>query len=646
MRRINLNGQVLLADDHFALYFDYDAEAVKAVKRLPGAKWDRPARVWRLPITAIDEVRTFATQWGFWVHPDVATLDLPPRPNADVLGVCFDDEWIWVGFPYDRVRVTAVKTVPGITWEPKTHRWRAPLSSIDDLLSFCHRFDIAIPPDLQSHANTINAEAQLLIDASRATDADLDVAGLPLLGYQRAGVAYAARARRCLLADDMGLGKTLQSIATTELVGGYPAAVICPPSLVLNWKAEYEKWLPHRRVATVTDRKTFPNKSEYDVVVLGWSNVAYWVEQTKNHAAYIFDESHYAKSYDAKRTKAAIKAARTVPPDGLVLALTGTPVTNKPAEYAAQLDILGRLNDFGGKMGFYRRYCAAYKDKWGHWHFDGHSNLDELNGKLRSSCYIRRVKEQVLEDLPPIRHAPLLVTPEAGPLREYRKAEADIVAWLVDRAAEIARELGLSVGHAKVRAKMAAESNEHLVRLSVLRKLAARAKMPIVEEWVEQVIGEGRKVVIAAHHREIVDELAHRFGGLKIQGGMTVADVEAHKSRFQSGSVAEAPVIVLSIQAAKTGHTLTAAQDVLFVELPWTPADVDQTYSRCHRLGQVGSVTATYLLASGTVDESIYHVVEQKRAVVDAATDGEEMGRVGMAAALVGKYLQLGLDKT
>jgi SWI/SNF-related matrix-associated actin-dependent regulator 1 of chromatin subfamily A len=91
---------------------------------------------------------------------------------------------------------------------------------------------------------------------------------------------------------------------------------------------------------------------------------------------------------------------------------------------------------------------------------------------------------------------------------------------------------------------------------------------------------------------------------------------------------------------------LTAAQDVLFVELPWTPADVDQTYSRCHRLGQVGSVTATYLLASGTVDESIYHVVEQKRAVVDAATDGEEMGRVGMAAALVGKYLQLGLDKT
>jgi SNF2 family DNA or RNA helicase len=640
----HLDGQVLLADDHFALYFDYDADAVGAVKRLPGAKWDRLARVWRLPITALPDVRAFADQWGFWVHPDVATLDLPPRPDTGHLGVRFDDDWIWVGFPYDRVRITAIKTVPGITWEPKTHEWRAPLSSIDEVLSFCRRFDLDIPADLQTHADTINAEARRLIDASRATDADLDVAGLPLLGYQRAGVAYAARAKRCLLADDMGLGKTLQSIATTELAGAYPAAVICPPSLVLNWKAEYQKWLPDRRVATVTDRKTFPNRTDYDVVVLGWSNIAHWVEQVKGHTTYIFDESHYAKSYDAQRTKAAIKAARTVPPDGYVLALTGTPVTNKPAEYAAQLDLLGRLNDFGGKMGFYRRYCAAYKDKWGHWHFDGHSNLDELNGKLRASCYIRRVKEQVLEDLPPIRHAPLLVTPEAGPLREYKRAEADIVAWLVERAAEIARELGLSVGHAKVRAKMAAESNEHLVRLSVLRKLAARAKMPMVTEWVEQVIGEGRKVVIAAHHREIVDELAHRFGGLKIQGGMDVAEVEAHKSRFQSGSVLEAPAIVLSIQAAKTGHTLTAAQDVLFVELPWTPADVDQTYSRCHRLGQAGSVTATYLLAAGTVDEEIYGVVERKRAVVTAAIEGGEAGRVDVARSLVGRYLSLGLD--
>ena len=83
-----------------------------------------------------------------------------------------------------------------------------------------------------------------------------------------------------------------------------------------------------------------------------------------------------------------------------------------------------------------------------------------------------------------------------------------------------------------------------------------------------------------------------------------------------------ATVIVLSIQAAKTGHTLTAAQDILFVELPWTPADIDQTYSRLHRMGQRGSVTATYALCADTIDEEIYALISSKRSVVNTAVDG------------------------
>jgi SNF2 family DNA or RNA helicase len=172
------------------------------------------------------------------------------------------------------------------------------------------------------------------------------------------------------------------------------------------------------------------------------------------------------------------------------------------------------------------------------------------------------------------------------------------------------------------------------VRLSVLRRLSAKAKMPAVEEWVQERVNDGKKVVIAAHHREIVDELARKFGGLKIQGGMSVEEVEEHKRKFQNLPASEAPVIVLSIQAAKTGHTLTAAQDVLFVELPWTPADVDQTYSRCHRIGQVGSVTATYILSDQTIDEDIYSLIERKRGVVTAAIDGGVMAG-GDASQLV-----------
>jgi SNF2 family DNA or RNA helicase len=302
--------------------------------------------------------------------------------------------------------------------------------------------------------------------------------------------------------------------------------------------------------------------------------------------------------------------------------LTGTPVTNRPSEYASQLDILGRLKEFGGLWGFYRRYCNAYQDSFGQWNISGHSHLDELNDKLRGVCYIRRTKDQVLSELPPVIHSPVVVEGSAAAMKEYKKAEADIVKYLVDRAKEIARELGEPVGSAAVIARIKTESNEHLVRLSVLRRISARAKMPVVEEWVQQRIDDGKKVVIAAHHRDIVDELARKFGNLRIQGGMSVEEVEEQKRKFQTLPVSEAPVIVLSIQAAKTGHTLTSAQDVLFVELPWTPADVDQTYSRCHRLGQKGSVVATYMLTDGTIDEEIYSLIERKRSVVNVATDG------------------------
>jgi len=127
---------------------------------------------------------------------------------------------------------------------------------------------------------------------------------------------------------------------------------------------------------------------------------------------------------------------------------------------------------------------------------------------------------------------------------------------------------------------------------------------------------------------------------------MSVDDVEKHKERFQTLPVEDAPTIVLSIQAAKTGHTLTAAQDVVFVELPWTPADIDQTYSRCHRLGQPGSVTATYVLCADTIDEEIYGIIARKRGVVTQAIEGGEMLATGggAGAEVFDRYLQMSLD--
>jgi SWI/SNF-related matrix-associated actin-dependent regulator 1 of chromatin subfamily A len=552
---------------------------------------------------------------------------------------------LWMRFTFDPVMVRAVKRIPSVTWDSISKAWVAPEGSIAEAVEWADMFGAHVDDETRRHMTEVTGLRDELIRQSRETDADVQVGDIPLLPYQRAGVKYAAQARRCFIADDMGLGKTIQAIATVEALGTYPACVVCPPTLVLNWANEYGKWLPNLTVATVKNRKDFPTDG-YDVLVVGYSNIKAWERELTGFRSYIFDESHYCKSPDAQRTKAARKIAKSAPNDGVVLCLTGTPVTNKPAEYAAQLDILGKLGDFGGKWGFYRRYCAAFRDRFGQWNIDGHSNLDELNDRLRGNCYIRRTKDQVLDELPPVRHHELLVDGTAAGMKEYRKADADIIKYLMERAREIAEELGESPGSAAVRARMRAQSSEHLVRIGVLRKLAARAKMPAVAELVESYLAEGKKVVLAAHHREIVDELASKYGNLKIQGGMTVDEVEKHKERFQTLPTEDAPTIVLSIQAAKTGHTLTAAQDVVFVELPWTPADIDQTYSRCHRLGQAGSVTATYVLCADTIDEEIYGIITRKRGVVTQAIEGGEMLATGggAGAEVFDRYLQATLD--
>lgn len=625
-------SKLFLDNDTLALDFPYDAIQVAEVKQIPDCKWDKVARLWRCPVAQIEQAREFATKHGFAIDNEVLLFTLPSRKSAADVGVYEKDGDIYISFPYDPVMVRSVKQIPSVTWDKKTGAWRAPLTAINESIQWAERFGKSVAPEVVMKAKEINTQLLELNEASRATEAEIAIGttGLErnLLPYQKAGVAYAKRAKRCFIADEMGLGKTLQAIATLEALDAdgsttYPAVVMCPPNLVLNWKAEYAKWLPERKVATVLagkGQKEFPARGTYDVLVIGYSNISYWESQLTTHRAYVLDESHYCKTLTAKRTKSARKIVASSPSGTPVLCLTGTPVTNRPAEYVAQLDILGKIKDFGGTWGFYRRYCAAFQDKWGQWHLEGASNLEELNDKLRSVCYIRRTKDQVLTELPPVFHQEMTLVGAPPAMAEYAKAEKDIVIYLVERAKEIAKELGTNPKSAAVVARIKAEHAQNLVRLSVLRRLAAKAKMESVVEWVQQRTDDGAKVVIAAHHRDVVDELANRFGGLKIQGGMSVEEVEEVKRKFQTDPKAQ--VITLSIQAAKTGHTLTAAQDIIFVELPWTPADVDQTYSRLHRMGQKGSVTATYALCAGTIDEEIYSLIASKRSVVTTAVDG------------------------
>ena len=616
-----------LEDDHLLLRWPFNRDEVDSIKLIPGAKWDRIHRAWRVPVTSLGPAREFAAQIGLAIDPDVLVMNVPVHKNPST-GVRMDEKYIYMSFAYDPVRVREVKKIPGVTFDPKSKAWKAPISSISQAIAWSKAFRVEVPLQLVEESDRIRVKMEAALAESRSTGAEIVIAGFDkLMPYQKAGVAYATNRRRCFISDEMGLGKTLQAIAAIEEMHRsspvYPIAVVCPANLTLNWAKEYAKWLPERRVAVVSGRKEFPEHGTYDVVVVGYPNLTAWQAQMTGMGGYVFDESHYLKTYGAQRTKAAIKVVRRATKETPVLLLTGTPVASRPAEYVAQLDLLGQLDNFGGRWGFYRRYCNAHRDKFGQWRLDGHSNLEELNSTLRSTCYIRRTKEQVLTELPPIFESTMYFEGSERGQRDYDAAEADLGAWL--------EQNGRSTN-----------APEQLARISVLRRLAAEAKLPGVFELIDEMVESGRKVVIAAHHRDIVNAIATRYGGLKIQGGMSVDDVEEDKRRFQENPVEDSRAIALSIEAAKTGHTLTAAQDIVFVELPWTPADVQQTYSRLHRIGQRGSVRVTYALLPESIDEDIHRAISRKEQVVAGAVDGGdavESVRQRIASRLTGQAL-------
>lgn len=413
-----------------------------------------------------------------------------------------------------------------------------------------------------------------------------------------------------LIADEQGLGKTVQALATVEAVNAFPTTIVVPTSVRLNWQREAAKWLPHRTVAIAYG--TNPKPLEADITIVGWDTLHAW-EPALNPFAVIFDEAHLAKNGQARRTQSAIVLAdRAREQGGFALALTGTPVLNRVGELMAQLRLIGRLNEFGGPRGFKTTYKAP-------------ESRPLLNRQLRARCFVRRRKADVLTELPPKRYAQLIIEGDPRVMDKYRKAEEDIVNYLSDIVRTAALESGLGSEAARRAAgekALRAQAAQHLVAITTLKQIAVDAKRHAIHQWLQDFTESGNKVVVFGWHRAAVDWIADNYAaGCKIQGGMADADKQANIDRFQTSD--DQQVIACSIRAAGVGITLTAASDVLFIEQGWNPADQDQAADRCHRIGQTDSVTVYTALCAETIDEDIYELIERKRTVVNAITDGQ-----------------------
>ncbi len=476
---------------------------------------------------------------------------------------------------------------------------------VEPLDAFIAAHDVEVAATARDVLDDLRAEqeeAREAIARSRARSGEpiegiAERLGGVLQPFQWAGVHYLLDHRQAFLADEQGLGKTVQALATLEADDAWPAVVVCPASLKLVWAREAAKWLPHRSLTVVEGRSAVPQTA--DLTVLNYEVVAAHREALgrRRPKALVLDESHYCKNPQAKRTQAVRKLAGSVTRDGLRLALSGTPVLNHPEELIPQLRILGRLEDFGSGARFARQFTGDRSEERLHWH-------------LRRRCFVRRLKSEVLPQLPAKRQ--VVVPVSLSNEREYRLAEQDVIAWL--------REQPLDLGtlDAKIATTLRAE---RLAQLGLLKRLAAQGKLQTALTWIHDFLQSGEPLVVFAHHVEIQEAVMERFpDALHLLGRDPIRAREEAVRRFQEPG--GPPLIVCATRVAAQGITLTRASNVCFLELEWTPAMHDQAEDRCHRIGQHDAVTAWYLLAADTIDETIAALLERKRGVVGAVTDG------------------------
>jgi hypothetical protein len=498
--------------------------------------------------------------------------------------------------------------------------------------------------------------------------------GRTLFAHQLENVEFLWRKKRGIIADEMGLGKTASAIVSIEA----PAVVVCPAHLKVNWARELAMWQPDLSVAVI-EGKTGQRSYRYetkerkrrtsrpttgqveklqqsaDVIIINYEILASnldWISRRPNRTL-VADEAHYLKTMDirwdnanrrhklhsgAQRAKAFFELQQSI--ERLYL-LTGTPLMNRVKELFPLLNMVNP-REWGSQYRFCVRYCAPAFEwvivKGGRgkqeekMKCNGRSNSEELHEKIKGVTMMRHTKEAELADLPDKLRNVELVSLSPKWQAEYRNADQDFLRWLEE-------EGGFE---AVSRAQMA----EALVRLNKLREISAMGKVVPAIQWIAKFFeSTGRPLVVFALHLKAIEAIemglqevnrkvrsAKNEGRLppisreirvdKMIGGLTPSKRQQVVDRFQKEGKTD--VLIYSIPIA-TGTTLTRAQDALFVERMWRPADEMQAEDRLHRIGQKNAVMITYMDAEGTIDREMAKLIAEKSEAFAAVIDGVDV---------------------
>ena len=515
-------------------------------------------------------------------------------------------------FPFNYDDLDKVRSLPGRKYHSDGKYWTTPLSVevVEKLLKW--NFDI------DKHLKNFLKKTKLHID--QVFD-KIKIPGLKhkLYPFQNKGVSFIEKkGGRALITDEMGLGKTMQALAWLQLHPELrPAVIVVPASLKLNWKREAEKWMEHPHIQILSGR--YPETMIGQILIINYDILPHWIKalESVTPKVLITDECHYYKNNKAARTKAVKRLGKHIPH---VIALSGTPIINRPIEMFNAIHLINPTIA-PNRWKFAEQYCGLRHNGFG-WDMNGATNTKELHERLSNTIMIRRRKDEVLPDLPEKTRS--FIPIELDNDKVYRLAEKDFVSF-------VARQKGAEAADR-------ASAAEALAEIEGLKQLAVRGKMKQAIEWIRNFLEVDGKLVVFCSHRFVVDVLMEEFSdrAVKVDGSVTGVNRQKAVDRFQNDD--NIRLFVGNVKAAGVGITLTAASNVVFLELPWTPGEVTQAEDRVHRIGQRNSVNIHYLLANDTIEEKIAQLIDRKRKVLDAVLDGKRTDTESLLTELMKEY--------
>lgn len=471
--------------------------------------------------------------------------------------------------------------------------------------------------------------------------------GCNYYNFQEIGVVYAMQRAKTLIGDQPGLGKTKQAMGVINASPDINNILIAMPSLLKkNWVRELEGWLTRDLTIGVADTTYLPRTN---IVICGYDSMRKLRPEfdrrcreldKKHFDMLIADESQYLKNPNAQRTKAIFGSVfrNKIVDAPLVfekeIYLSGTPMVNKPRD---MWGLIARCdpNDLGAvKTHFGIRYCQGWQAPWG---FDdsGASNLTELKNRLRGTFMIRRLKKDVLHDLPSKVRRIVVLRPnkeaEAALRKERELFELNIkvINKAIDKAEASVREdeevaykedaLGMKLGAI---AKDARGKDLPLFeQLSTLRAELAIAKAPLMVTYAKLRLEEHDKIVIFAHHKSLQLAL---MNGLQQCNIVTILGSDSEDARdlavyrFQHDPKVRVAICALTLAV---GITLTKARYAFLAELDWRPSVNEQAEDRLHRITQEREVLIEHVVLDGSTDALMVKRIIKKMENIEAALD-------------------------